>query len=199
MKRIEFKKYSSEIAPHAEKYAKKLGRGSPNFEDDLRAALELARGLEITKPSDAEKLDDQISLALEEFMKSILATERKFKTKVNEGDEKANTALNILKSFLISFSSRSASRERLNLFTTNYDRFIEYALDGAGILKLDRFVGSLRPEFRETKLNYDYHYNPPGIKGEPRYVEGVVRYSKLHGSIDWTFNDSNVQRSLLPF
>lgn len=199
MDRIVFEDYSTDISSHAEKYATKLGRGTPNFEDDLRAALELAKGLEITDPSKAEKLDGQISSALEEFMKSILATERKFETKINEGDEKANAALNILKSFLISFSSRSASRERLNLFTTNYDRFIEYALDGAGILKLDRFVGSLRPEFRETKLNYDFHYNPPGIKGEPRYVEGVVRYSKLHGSIDWTFKNKKVQRSLLPF
>ena len=28
------------------------------------------------------------------------------------------------------------------------------------------------------------HYNPPGIRGEPRYLEGVARFTKLHGS--WT-------------
>ncbi|MDR8391147.1 SIR2 family protein [Aliifodinibius sp. S!AR15-10] len=85
------------------------------------------------------------------------------------------------------------------MFTTNYDRFIEYGFDSAGILYLDRFVGSLNPKFRETKLNYDYHYNPPGIRGEPRYVEGVVKYSKLHGSVDWKSSNQDVIKKLLPF
>ena len=52
---------------------------------------------------------------------------------------------------------------------------------------------------RFHRVDLDYHYNPPGIRGEPRYVEGVVRFTKLHGSIDWKFEDDQIIRIPLPF
>ncbi|HRU44743.1 MAG TPA: SIR2 family protein, partial [Spirochaetota bacterium] len=113
--------------------------------------------------------------------------------------ENGYAALLLLKRFLISFSSRIATRDRLNIFTTNYDRFIEYALDSAGIHILDRFVGKLNPIMRMHKMELDFHYNPPGIRGEPRYVEGVVRYTKLHGSLDWCMNGKEIQKKPMPF
>ena len=87
----------------------------------------------------------------------------------------SDKAIEYLMSFLVSFASRSATRERLNLFTANYDRFIEFASDIAGIRLLDRFTGTLSPIFRSSRLEVDMHYNPPGIRGEPRYLEGVVQ------------------------
>ena len=45
----------------------------------------------------------------------------------------------------------------------------------------------------------DLHYNPPGIRGEPRYLEGVARFTKLHGSVDWVDKDGLIQRVGLPF
>src|SRR5690606_6877613 len=53
--------------------------------------------------------------------------------------------------------------------------------------------------FRSSRLDLDMHYNPPGIRGEPRYVEGVVRFTKLHGSIDWVYANRTVRRVGLPF
>ncbi|WP_296867327.1 SIR2 family protein [Thermovirga sp.] len=105
----------------------------------------------------------------------------------------------LLERFLLSFSTRTATRDRLNIFTTNYDRFIEYGLDEAGILTLDRFIGKLKPIMRFHRIDLDYHYNPPGIRGEPRYVEGVVKLTKLHGSIDWKFEDDQIVKIPLPF
>jgi hypothetical protein len=109
--------------------------------------------------------------------------------------------INTLIPFLMSFASRTASRERLNLFTTNYDRLIESGCDAAGIRVLDRFVGALEPVFRSSRLDIDMHYNPPGIRGEPRYLEGVVRLTKLHGSLDWRYDkDLKVIKKVgLPF
>jgi hypothetical protein len=138
------------------------------------------------------------------FLKMILSTERSFsealKSTKPEEVEKVQEAFRYLNSFLLSFASRASSRERLNIFTTNYDRFIEYGCDEAGILLLDRFKGKLQPQFRNTRIELDYHYNPPGIRGEPRYVEGVARLTKLHGSVDWNFiGHGKMQRSLLPF
>ena len=44
---------------------------------------------------------------------------------------------------------------------------------------VDRFVGALTPVFRSSRVDVDLHYNPPGIRGEPRYLEGVTAAPSL--------------------
>lgn len=190
---------SEKIKTKAEATAKKMNRGEANIEDDIRIALELINGLKILDDGRHVDLETELNNKLLAFIKAILKTESDFQTKLKTDDSRAITAFNLLKSFILSFTSRAASRERLNLFTTNYDRFIELACDETGVLLLDRFKGKIQPIFRNTRLELDYHYNPPGIRGEPRYVEGVARITKLHGSIDWKFTEEKIIRSLLPF
>jgi hypothetical protein len=206
MGRLEVKgPYAQLIYSNADSAASAMERGKANLEDDFRVALELLRGYDILgydKERDILKLE--LDERLKDFIKKILGTEREFKEKLNaENLDQRNLAIaafSYLSSFLLSFSSRAASRERLNIFTTNYDRFLEFGCDEVGILLLDRFKGKIQPVFRTTKLELDYHYNPPGIRGEPRYVEGVSRITKLHGSIDWQFKEKGkIIRSLLPF
>ena len=84
----------------------------------------------------------------------------------------------------MSFASRSGTRDRLQIFTTNYDRIIEAGAELAGLHLLDRFVGNLVPIFRSSRLSIDMHYNPPGIRGEPRYLEGVARFTNY--TVQWT-------------
>lgn len=194
MDRIEFNVYKKEIKEWSETSAKELGRGNANIEDDFRSAIELLQGLKIQGSGDADALEKEINIQLDKFIRKIIKAEKEFSQ-----SKKYQDALNVLKSFLISFSSRTATRERTNIFTTNYDRFIELALDKAGILTIDRFVGKIKPIFRTTKLELDYHYNPPGIRGEPRYVEGVIKYTKLHGSIDWKFDVNSITKLALEF
>ncbi len=187
------------IKNKADATAKKMNRGAANIEDDIRIALELINGLKILDDERHTGLEAELNTELLAFIQAILKTERDFMAKLKADDEKGILAFNLLKSFILSFTSRAASRERLNLFTTNYDRFIELACDETGVLLLDRFKGKIQPIFRNTRLELDYHYNPPGIRGEPRYVEGVARITKLHGSIDWKFTVDKIIRSLLPF
>lgn len=194
MDRIEFSEFKDQIKSNAESQAKNLGRGTANFEDDLRVAFELYSGLLIHDPVAAGKLKDEIDHKMLTYLKTILISEREFLQ-----SPKMQEALIYLKNFLFSFASRTASRDRLNVFTTNYDRFVEYACDMAGLLILDRFIGKIEPIFRTNKLELDYHYNPPGIRGEPRYVEGVLRYTKIHGSLDWRFRETQIFKALLPF
>jgi len=194
MDELKFENYTDEIKEWSHKTAVSMGREKANFEDDLRTALELYNGLLIKRENEeAKKLKIEIDKILIELLKNVLRAERDFLLSNNI------EAINVLKSFLISFGSRTATRERLQIFTTNYDRFIEYGCDLAVIHLLDRFVGKINPKFRASKIDLDYHYNPPGIRGEPRYVEGVGRLTKLHGSIDWRFQNNSVQRSQLPF
>ncbi|MBE8233381.1 MAG: fibronectin-binding protein (FBP), partial [Endozoicomonadaceae bacterium] len=107
--------------------------------------------------------------------------------------------LELLTSFLLALANRPATRDRLNIFTTNYDRLIEYGCDKAGIRIMDRFLGSIEPTFNSTRLNLDLHYNPPGINEDPRYLHGVVRLTKLHGSLDWVAKGNIITKAPVGF
>ena len=141
----------------------------------------------------ADKLETEINGKLSGLVKDLLVNEAILKNDV--GGE----SWRLLGNFLMSFSARSAGKARLNLFTTNYDRVLEETADVIGLRLVDRFVGSLSPVFRASRLDVDYHYNPPGIRGEPRYLEGVVRFTKMHGSLDWVQHGNLIRRVGVPF
>lgn len=208
MGKVEFSVFQSQIDDAAVKTAKAGRRNEPNFEDQIRVANELLFGLEHYCPETAtfrgskklkkkiEKLKQDISNAIDGFAKSILKGEWELAKACEKQREKA---FNYLVSFLMSFASRSGTRDRLHLFTTNYDRYIEAGADVAGLRLIDRFVGTVAPVFRSSRLDVDLHYNPPGIRGEPRYLEGVARFTKLHGSVDWVDCHGVIRRFGLPF
>lgn len=192
--------YNDKINKHAELDAKNMGRGKINIEDQIRTSLELLHGYEIDgNISSCKDLGNKINTVLSDFANSILKTEKVFNDKLELEDKDAELALQLLKSFMMTFSSRTATRDRLHIFTTNYDRFIEYACDNAGIKILDRFLGKIQPYFQEAAPNLDYHYKTSDIKNEFRYAEGVVRYSKIHGSIDWMQKKNRIYRASLKF
>ena len=202
---VPFNIFNDQISEGARRIAKAAGRNNGNFEDQIRVASELLRGLEIISSTEAEtatehaqieNLRKDLTNALKLFAASILEGEHSLASSLPEKREKA---FNYLVSFLMSFASRSGTRERLHLFTTNYDRYIEAGADTAGLRMIDRFVGTLAPVFRASRLDVDLHYNPPGIRGEPRYLEGVARFTKLHGSVDWIDDGGVIRRMGLPF
>ena len=196
MGKCDFSVFKDEIETSAKSKAKKAGRDEGNIEDQIRTAIELLRGLEIQNSPEAVKLQQDLNKVIEDFSQSILQTEKDI---ASSERAKRDEAFDVLINFLLSFASRTGNRERLNIFTTNYDRLIELGAELAGIHLIDRFVGSLMPIFRSSRLNLDLHYNPPGIRGEPRYLEGVVKMTKLHGSVDWLNNEDEIRRIGLPF
>ncbi len=194
-----FSDFNDEICKAANNSAANANRKQANIEDQIRVANELLRGLEILEYGNADELRKEISDILKLFAESILHSECGIAK--GKGREKAfNTLIN----FLMSFASRLGTRDRLNIFTTNYDRLIEAGAELAGLHLIDRFLGNLMPIFRSSRMDLDMHYNPPGIRGEPRYLEGVSRYTKLHGSVDWIqtgkeAKDKDIRRIGLPF
>jgi len=201
---IAFDSMNDEISAESSRSAKAAGRADGNFEDQVRVAAELIRGLQIIASTKAENaavkdqlttLQGELTTALQGFADSILKGERGL---VTAPADKRDLAFNYLVSFLMSFASRSGTRERLQIFTTNYDRYIEAGADVAGLHLIDRFVGTLAPVFRSSRLDIDLHYNPPGMRGEPRYLEGVARFTKLHGSVDWLDYGRAIRRIGLP-
>lgn len=193
---VEFNVYKQELRKAAKASAVKSGRDEANIEDQIRTANELLQGLKILREKNAEKLEEELKTVLTNFAISIVKGENDI---ANADEDNRQNAFNILMNFLLSFCSRTGNRERLHIFTTNYDRLIEAGAELAGIHLIDRFVGNLMPIFRSSRLNLDIHYNPPGIKNEPRYLEGVARYTKLHGSVDWVQVDDEIRRIGLPF
>lgn len=219
MEKIELSVFQDEIEISAKKAAKKAGRGDePNIEDQIRTINDLIKGLEIyfsdlekdegidnefdeeSEGSDdtehlenLQKIKEDLEKGIVEFANFVLEAENKI---VNSDNEEA---AEYLMNFLLSFASRIATRERLNIFTINYDRVLEFGAELAGLHLIDRFVGSISPIFRSSRLNIDMHYNPPGIRGEPRYLEGVINFTKLHGSLDWIEKDGVVRRFSLPY
>lgn len=183
------------IQKAAKNSARRSGRQKPNVEDQIRVANELQRGYEILgKSKQATKLKTAINSTLKALAESALKSERNIAK-----SSKRTEAISILVNFLASFASRTGTRDRLHIFTTNYDRLIEEGAELAGIHLLDRFIGTLSPVFRASRLDLDLHYNPPGIRGEPRYLEGVARFSKLHGSLDWIQAGNTIRRAGIPF
>lgn len=218
MGKAEFGEFNEKINNYAKREAEEINRGEGNIEDQIRTALSLLRGYEIDNNIEkGNSLKKQINQVLQDFAESILESETNFVNKIKEVEtkeikeaeikenkkieskEKVSEALSLLKSFLFTFASRNSTRDRTHIFTTNYDRFIEYGCDTAGIKVLDRFFGKIVPRFEENTSSIDYYYHTSDIKNEFRYVEGVVRFTKLHGSIDWYERDGNVYRDALRF
>lgn len=132
----------SEIDEFSTQAAKAAGRDRGNIEDQIRTINELIKGLEILTvlntpqpenppppysayrnlKADLGELKGELSRCLGEFSKSIIKGEYLIKTA--EPARKEET-FNYLVSFLMSFASRTATRDRLHIFTTNYDRIIE--------------------------------------------------------------------------
>lgn len=188
------------VTAHAQKIAERTGRGEPNIEDQLSTALALLTGLEIADHKNFEAWASAIDTVLEKFLRDLLTAERAISAGLDKRRSPSlPTGREALVSFLMSFASRAASRDRLHVFTTNYDRLIERGADMAGLRIVDRFVGSLEPEFRSSRLQVDLHYMPPGVRGEPRHLEGVVHFTKLHGSLDWRYERPRLWRSAVPF
>ena len=203
MATAEFGGFTDKINNHAQKSAARMHRGRVNIEDQIRTALSLLEGYEIDENEEAKTLNDAINEVLKGFWESILLSERNLlsamKSESRDVVNKADYAFSILQSFLFTFASRNATRERTHIFTTNYDRIIEYGCDLAGIKIIDRFWGEILPRFQQSPSNIDYYYHSPDVKNEFRYAEGVVRYSKIHGSIDWFDEDGTVYRDALRF
>ena len=190
------------IAAEAKRSANSSIRGEGNIEDQVRVANELLRGLEILGLNDKQAQERAVALysklvdVLAGFANDILRGEQEL---ISAEDKMRERAFNYLVSFMMSFASRTGTRDRLHIFTTNYDRIIEAGAEASGMHLLDRFVGSLAPIFRSSRLDLDIHYNPPGIRGEPRYLEGVARFTKLHGSLDWVDCKRSIRRLAVPF
>ena len=95
------------------------------------------------------------------------------------------------KSFLTSLLQRPLNLRRANIFTLNYDLAFEYAYDELGIEYINGFVGFNERNFRPEVYNYDFFFPGDTTEGKVRRIERVIKYYKLHGSLNWVYKNQN--------
>jgi hypothetical protein len=198
-------KVQQQLEAAAQSSASEMARGEANLEDRIRVAVTTAQGLENVADDRAEAIRAAIASALGKLRTDVAAVEASIanaaRDAVDDETVRGMSLQSLLSTFLGAFAGRAPTRDRAHIFTTNYDRVIEWGAEAAGLRMVDRFVGSLRPTFRSSRLEVDYHYSPPGSVRDPRHLDGVLRLSKLHGSLDWSWDetDRQVVRTPAPF
>ena len=88
---------------------------------------------------------------------------------------------------------RSSEKARPRIFTTNYDLCIEKAAAQSGILLIDGFGNESPPLFDGSNFDVDYVRRRPEARA-PEFLAGVTHLIKLHGSVDWDLDGSQIVR-----
>ena len=117
----EFTVFSEEIEKAAKESAEKSGRKEANIEDQIRVANEIIKGLTALRDSSdisgiAPKLDSlcsNLENVIEKFTNNISVIESSI---ADAETKKREAAFNKLVLFLMSFASRTGTRDRLNIF-----------------------------------------------------------------------------------
>lgn len=120
----------------------------------------------------------------------IADAERIIRTKVDF--IAATETLPLHEVFLRKLGRRSTRRERLKLFTTNYDRCFEHAAQRAGFVVMDGFTMAQPAIFEPMHFSYDVVRRGQNADA-PDYIENLFQLYKIHGSIDWELNESTKQ------
>jgi hypothetical protein len=110
---------------------------------------------------------------------------------VKELEIKAGTDLTAV-DFLAAWAGSAIYHLPVELFTVNYDLLLETALERRRIPYFDGFIGALRARFH-TEL-----VEATAGKDEESVPAFFVRLWKLHGSVNWLWEDKNIVRLGVP-
>ena len=90
-------------------------------------------------------------------------------------------------------TKRKVTYPRFKLFTLNYDTLFEQAGKMANFTIIDGFSFSLPRVFSGRNFDLDIvSRNNSRVKEEDNFISKVFHLYKLHGSIDWCKNESNI-------
>ena len=179
-----------------------------NYLYALKYLMEQSEGLISEKEIDIKKLEqlietikkaifemcdiDNISFEDNLFFKreadSVISVKIKIETRKKMEKEGKYT---YHRSFLTSLLQRPLNLRRANIFTLNYDLAFEYACDELGIEYINGFVGFNERNFRPEVYNYDFFFPGDTTEGKVRRIERVIKYYKLHGSLNWVYKNQN--------
>lgn len=89
---------------------------------------------------------------------------------------------------------RGVRKPRAKLFTTNYDLCFEEVARRARFTLIDGFSHNLDQTYDRTNFTVDHVRREPS-RDAPDYLQNVLQFYKLHGSIDWRRVDGEILRT----
>ncbi len=89
---------------------------------------------------------------------------------------------------------RGVRKPRAKLFTTNYDLCFEEVARRARFTLIDGFSHTLDQTYDRTNFTVDHVRRDLG-RDTPDYLQNVLQFYKLHGSIDWRRVDGEILRT----
>ncbi|MGH6774419.1 SIR2 family protein [Brucella tritici] len=99
--------------------------------------------------------------------------------------------------FLRRVARRSARRARTKIFTTNYDTCFETAARRSSFIVVDGFAFGSEAHFDSSQFSYDVVRRATGEE-KSDFIENLFHLYKIHGSIDWEFNQKSGQIARRP-
>ncbi|MFJ7407592.1 MULTISPECIES: SIR2 family protein [unclassified Lysinibacillus] len=140
----------------------------------------------------------EIASELEKYKKSFEVTKKTLlKSIPREYDElnqmQVDVKRNYIKFYNTIFSVRGTKNySPPNIFTTNYDLFNEVAMEKLAIHYTNGFRGHVKKVFDPTVFQLRLVDDQHRYKEKWSVIRNYVKLYKIHGSIDWHFNDTRV-------
>ncbi|MCT3056009.1 SIR2 family protein [Leuconostoc citreum] len=182
---IDLKHQSKDLSHLIEKYKNSSsGDKDPNAENiELFLSWIGSRINGMSKDELADNEKEVKSFVIEGLIKSILMGS------VCSQDNEISSTQNNYELFIknLAFLKQLSDDENdtINLFTPNYDLFIENSLDSLGYAYSDGFKNSVRQIFDTTEYNRRPVDVTKRFKDRWSVVRPFFRVYKLHGSLDW--------------
>ncbi|PEM89636.1 hypothetical protein CN627_07975 [Bacillus wiedmannii] len=158
-----------------------------NFENDI---TELIRELQSDSTNQSKR--NEIANKLNEFLEcSIKPNNNLINCNFGEGDNISDT-LNEYKKFITFIYKlmllRGSDRlpKKVNIFTTNYDLFFEYACEELRVAYNDGGFGIINRTFSSRNFQKRIYQLSDSYSFE--YESPIINIIKLHGSINWLLN-----------
>lgn len=160
-----------------------------------------------TNIKDLDKKDFFINNDIEGLLSFVILYEKLNGTIKNGGDnlrEKLETkiasacSLNLQsqaphRDFLNKITARKPSDPRIQLFTTNYDLLFESAANQGGFVVVDGFSFTHPRKFSGRYFDLDIvNREKTRIKQEESFISKVLHLYKLHGSLNWFKEGSDI-------
>lgn len=100
-----------------------------------------------------------------------------------------NSDLSAYKMLLQKMARRRVRDPRLKVFTTNYDMTFETSASELGMMVVDGLSYTGKRKFDGKYFNYDVIMRD---ENEHEFVEGVFQLYKVHGSVSWVREGTNI-------
>lgn len=141
-----------------------------------------------------ELQEDVEEIRFKEISSFIGIAERSILKRVNFVDKDTN--LDAHGALIQRVGRRGVRKPRSKLFTTNYDLCFEEAARRSRFVLIDGFSHHVEQTYDRSNFGIDI-VRRDGGRESPDYIQNVLQFFKLHGSIDWRRRDGDIFRTMI--